>query len=80
MPAELPPLPKRSRPEPEFEDAVRRLSELTKKTAAEQALAPEVLATRRDLESVVRRESDAPPLSGWRREIIGNRLLTALPG
>lgn len=79
LPKDLPPLPKRTRPEPEFEQAVRHLTELTKKAAAEQELAPEVLATRRDLESVVRKESGAAPLTGWRREIIGNRLLSALP-
>ncbi|CAN5275305.1 ribonuclease D [soil metagenome] len=43
--------------------------------AAELGLHPELLATRRELERCVRGESDAGMLHGWRREVIGERML-----
>ena len=41
-------------------------------------MAPEVLATRRDLEQLADGQHDAPLLSGWRRAVLGERLLAAL--
>ena len=46
--------------------------------AADTGLTAEVLATRRDLTAMVRGARDVPPLAGWRREVIGERLLAAL--
>ena len=39
---------------------------------------PELLATRRDLEQVADGNQDAGVLSGWRRSVLGERLLAAL--
>ena len=39
---------------------------------------PEILATRRDLEQLADGRKDTAVMSGWRREVIGERLLAAL--
>ncbi len=78
LPALLPPLPQRRRPAPAETQAVQRLAELTREAGRELGIAPEVLATRRDMERLVAGEREAPPLSGWRRAVIGERLLGAL--
>jgi ribonuclease D len=46
--------------------------------AAELALAPEVLATRRELEQLAQGERDGAVLRGWRLPVLGQRLLAAL--
>ena len=46
--------------------------------AAELGIQPEVLATRRELAALARGERDVPALSGWRRAVVGERLLAAL--
>ena len=58
--------------------AVRRLSELAQQTARELGLAPEILATRREMERLVCGARDGDVLKGWRRAVIGERLLGAL--
>lgn len=78
LPARLPALPQRRRPQPDETQAVQRLAHLTRETGRELGIAPEVLATRRDMERLVAGEREAPPLSGWRRAVIGERLLEAL--
>jgi ribonuclease D len=87
LPASLPPLPKRSRPDPAFETKVRELSRIVKDKAQELALAPELLATRRDLERLARTAlagaapnaaTAATPLRGWRSAVVGAQLLAAL--
>lgn len=78
LPAELPPLPKRARPDPAFEALVRRLGELTKTVATGLEMAPETLATRKDLEQVARGDEAAAPLTGWRRAVIGEKLLAVV--
>jgi ribonuclease D len=78
LPATLPELPQRRRPEPEHTEKVRRLAEVTQHTARELAIAPEILATRREMEQLVAGERDGPPLTGWRRAVIGEQLLRAL--
>jgi ribonuclease D len=74
----LPPLQKRERPDPVFTAAVKRLTELTSAAATELGIAAELLATRRELEQVASGKADAAPLHGWRREVVGTRLLAAL--
>lgn len=78
LPARLAPLPQRRRPDQADTDTVRRLAQLTREVGQQLGLAPEVLATRRDMERLVAGERDGGPLSGWRREVIGERLLQAL--
>ena len=59
-------------------DAVRRLAQLTQQTGRELGIAPEILATRRDMERLIAGARDEGPLAGWRRGVIGERLLSAL--
>ncbi|MFI4913635.1 MAG: ribonuclease D [Steroidobacterales bacterium] len=78
LPPQLPPLPPRRRPDPAQIETVRRLAEVTQRAGRELGLAPEILATRRDMERLAAGEREGGPLSGWRREVIGQRLLQAL--
>jgi ribonuclease D len=78
LPARLPPIPQRRRPPPHETEAVRRLAQLTQQTGRELGIAPEILATRRDMERMIAGARDEGPLAGWRRHVIGERLLSAL--
>jgi ribonuclease D len=78
LPAQLPALPRRHRREPAENDLVRKLAQVTHQAGRELGIAPEILATRRDLERLVAGARDGPPMSGWRQAVIGNRLLQAL--
>jgi ribonuclease D len=78
LPASLPPLPKRQRPEAAETELLRKLSQLTQQTGRELGIAPEILATRRDMQRLVNGARDGGPLAGWRRAVIGERLLQAL--
>jgi ribonuclease D len=78
LPESLPPLPRRQRREPAEEELVRKLARLTQQTGRELGIAPEVLATRRELERLVAGARDGGPMSGWRQAVIGERLLQAL--
>ena len=77
-PSPLPPLPGRPRPDPELAAVVKRLGEAVRTAANELHLSPELLATRRDLEAIARGRDDVPPLSGWRGELLGDRLRATL--
>ena len=57
---------------------VKRLQEALQAAAAAERLSAEVLATRRELTALVRGADDVPALRGWRREVIGEKLLAAL--
>ncbi len=78
LPDELPPVNLRGRPDPQKSALLKKLSALHRAIAADLALSPEVLATRRDLEQLAGGERDSALLHGWRRAIIGERLLAAL--
>jgi ribonuclease D len=78
LPATLPPLPRRPRPEPADTELLRKLSQLTQQAGRELGIAPEILATRREMERLVAGARAGGPLSGWRRDVIGARLLQAL--
>jgi len=56
---------------------LRRLSGIVRETAKELDIAPELLATRRDINGIATGDTDARPLAGWRRDVIGERLLAA---
>jgi ribonuclease D len=60
------------------ENAVKKLSAIVRATAKELELAPELLATRKELNGLLRGRRDVRSLSGWRRKVIGERLLEAL--
>jgi ribonuclease D len=72
------PLPQRRRPDPAQLDTVARLISITRRIGAQLGVAPEILATRRDLERLAGGRRDTAPLSGWRRGAIGAELLKAL--
>jgi ribonuclease D len=78
LPGALPPLPKRQRPEAAETERLRALAQLTQQIGRELGIAPEILATRRDMQRLVGGARDGSPLSGWRRAVIGERLLQAL--
>jgi ribonuclease D len=78
LPNELPPVNLRGRPDPAKAAVLKQLSAIHRDVAADLALSPEVLATRRDLERLADGQRDVPLLRGWRRAILGERLLAAL--
>ncbi len=78
LPDELPRVNLRPRPDPLKTALLEKLSAIHRAVAAELALSPEVLATRRDLEQLAAGRRDVPLLHGWRRAVIGERLLAAL--
>ncbi|GAC1699442.1 MAG: ribonuclease D [Steroidobacteraceae bacterium] len=73
-----PALAARARPDPSKAARVKKLSTVSLAVASELNLVPEVLATRRDLEQLADGRRDGALLSGWRRAILGERLLAAL--
>ncbi|MBM4215853.1 MAG: ribonuclease D [Gammaproteobacteria bacterium] len=73
-----PPLPRRERPDPAFLARTKRLSHAVQAVAQELSIAPEVLATRKDLEEIARGEDAAGTLCGWRAELLADRLRAAL--
>ncbi len=77
LPQQLPPLPPRTRPDPALQARVKHLSAIVQKRATELGIPAEILATRRDLESIARSEAEADVLQGWRRATVGQELLAA---
>jgi ribonuclease D len=73
-----PPLPRRERPDPSLLATVKRLSDIAAGVAAELAIGTEVLATRRELERLAAGRRDVSLLRGWRADVVGQQLLSAL--
>jgi len=78
VPQPPPPMPGRQRPDPLRTALIRKLSGISQEAARELSLVPEVLATRRDLEQLADGRRDGALLRGWRRAVLGERLLAAL--
>ncbi len=78
VPEPAPALEGRERPDPGKSALVKKLGALVQEIAAELGISPEVLATRRDLERVAEGGEDIAALRGWRRAVIGEKLLAAL--
>ena len=57
---------------------VSRLGRLVDETAKRARVAPAILATRAELRALVSGERDLRVLRGWRRELVGDRLLEAV--
>jgi ribonuclease D len=75
------PLMAPKRPEPEQTALATRLLQVVRDVAAELDLGAEVLATRKDVEAIAFGSvalDDSPLLRGWRREVLGPRLRSAL--
>ncbi len=68
----------RPKPDPRHSALVKKLAAIQRSVAAELSLSPEVLTTRRDLEHLAAGSQDAQVLRGWRRTVLGERLLAAL--
>ncbi|MDE2448464.1 MAG: ribonuclease D [Gammaproteobacteria bacterium] len=68
----------RQRPDPTKSALVKKLGAVNQAAAAELGLSPEVLATRRDLERLVDGDQGIAALRGWRRPVIGEKLLAAV--
>lgn len=66
-------------PRPEVVDPVeiKRLGKVVENRARELGIAPEILATRKDLTALIRGDRQGRPLTGWRRDVIGTELATA---
>jgi ribonuclease D len=66
------------RPGPEQVKLQKLLQQRLAEIAAELAIQPEVLATRRELAALARGERDVPALSGWRKSVVGEPLIAAI--
>jgi len=64
-------------PVPPDKKQVQQLSAIVRDTASELGIAPETLATRRDVTGILNGRNDVRALQGWRRAIIGDKLLAA---
>ncbi|HLZ32490.1 MAG TPA: ribonuclease D [Nitrospira sp.] len=84
-PSAWPDVPRERRPEPESIGLVELLQAVLKARAAEAEIAPTLLATSADLQSLVEAKEkkttvDLPLLRGWRRQLAGELLLQVLAG
>jgi ribonuclease D len=78
VPDPPPPLDTRQRLDPAKSALVKRLGVLSQAVATELGISPEVLATRRDLERLADGGQDIAALRGWRRSVLGEKLLAAM--
>ena len=78
VPDPPPPIDTRARPDPAKTALVKKLGAIHQAVAAQLSISPEVLATRRDLERLAEGCDDIAALKGWRRAVIGEKLLAAL--
>lgn len=84
-PSAWPEVPCERKPDPESIGIVELLQAVLKARAAEQGIAPTMLATSADLQTLVeakqnRTALDVPILRGWRRQLAGDLLLQVLDG
>ncbi len=84
-PSEWPEVPSERKPDPESTGIVELLQSVLKARAAEEGIAPTMLATSADLQTLVeakqnRAALDVPILHGWRRQLAGDLLLQVLDG
>lgn len=63
------------RPEPQQVAMVTKLMNLARATAEELKISPEILATRRDVEQLVFSRRTDQLSTGWRKDVIGDRLI-----
>ena len=80
-----PEIPRDRKPEPESIGLVELLQAVLKARAAEAEIAPTLLATAADLQTLVeamekKKTVDLPLLRGWRRQLVGDLLLRILEG
>lgn len=68
------------RPEPQQLAMVTKLMNLARTTAEELKISPEILATRRDVEQLVFSRRTDRLSTGWRKDVIGDRLIAKAQG
>jgi ribonuclease D len=73
-----PPLKLPPRPEPQQVALVTKLMNFARTQAEEMRISPELLATRRDVEQLVFSNRTDRLASGWRKDVIGDRLVAKL--
>ena len=56
----------------------KRLGKVVKEKAAELDIAPEILASKKDISTIIRGGSESRAIRGWRQEQIGAQLLDNL--
>jgi ribonuclease D len=78
VPDPAPALDTRQRPDPVKSALVKKLAAVNQAVATELGISPEVLTTRRDLERLAEGEKDLAALRGWRRTVIGEKLLATV--
>ena len=78
VPDPAPALDLRQRPDPVKTALVKKLAAVNQAAATELSVSPEVLATRRDLERLTDGDQDIAALRGWRRAVIGEKLLASV--
>jgi ribonuclease D len=78
IPDPPPPLDPRVRPDPARSALVRKLADINHAIALELGMSSEVLTTRRELEQLADGRRDVPVLQGWRRSVVGDRLVAGL--
>jgi ribonuclease D len=78
VPEPAPAVPDRPASDPARAALLRKLAATVQAVATGLGVAPEVLATRRDLELLAAGRADAAVLRGWRRAVLGERLLREL--
>jgi len=84
-PSAWPAVPRERKPEPESTGLAELLQAVLKARAAAEGIAPSLLATAADVQTLVesKRQSippDLPVLRGWRRQLVGELLLQVLQG
>ncbi len=84
-PSAWPDIPRERKPEPESIGLVELLQAVLKALAAEAEIAPTLIATSADLQSLVEAKEkktsvDLPLLRGWRRQLAGDVLAQVLDG
>ena len=84
-PSAWPEIPSERKPDPESTGIVELLQAVLKARAAEEGIAPTMLATSADLQTLVEARQnltdlDLPILHGWRRKLAGELLLQVLDG
>jgi ribonuclease D len=84
-PSAWPAAPRDRKPEPESTGLVELLQAVLKASAAAEGIAPSLLATTADVQTLIeskrqRVPADLPLLRGWRRQLVGELLLQVLQG
>lgn len=77
---EWPALPERKRLQPRQEAIIDLLMASLRQSALEAEISPQAIAGRKDLERLVLGERALPLLRGWRKELVGERLLDLIEG